>query len=352
MLPVAAAGVVEAAKSPPGLADPKPKRGCGAADPSGFCSPAVGLLLLVWNLKVVGAPNAGVDVAPEPEGAALKPPNPLNAGIAGLSPSFFSANAALPNVGAPNPVTLGAPGAPTAKPLKPPVEGLVAPDEPAIPFKPAPNVEPGPSVPDPLKRPLALVCSVTAEVVAAPNVFAEPPKNPPFRLSGVAAVGVSVEVDVAVAVLAKGPKNPPFLLFGSPASADAGAGTGAAAAAPLIDNPPPNRAGGADPSDAAFVEAGTSFPSPAGVVSLESSAFPLAGAKVGVLLWALNAATCLPNGPSSLKLGAGLRRGREIPEKAGLGGSAGWVMAVEVAVGGTGAVEGTPKRLNEVGCDD
>lgn len=232
MLPPAAAGAVEAAKSPPGFADPKPKSGGGAADPSGFCSlelaATVGLLLLVWNLKVVGAPNTGVDVAPELEGAAFgKPPNPLNAGIAGLSPSFFSANAALPNVGAPNPVNLGAPVAAVAKPLKPPAEGFVAPDEPAALFEPAPNVDPEPGAPEPPKRPLALGCSVATEVVPAPSAFADPPKNPPFRFGGVAAVCVSVGV---VAVLVEGPKNPPFLLFGGSAGVDANAGAGAAAA--------------------------------------------------------------------------------------------------------------------------
>lgn len=70
-------------------------------------------------MNVVGAPNTGVVVAPELEGPAFgKPLNPPNAGIVGLSPSFFSAIEALPNVGAPN---LGAPVAPTAKLPKPPV---------------------------------------------------------------------------------------------------------------------------------------------------------------------------------------------------------------------------------------
>ena len=45
VLPPDVAGVVEAAKSPPGFADPKPKSGGGAADPSVVA--AVGLLLLV-----------------------------------------------------------------------------------------------------------------------------------------------------------------------------------------------------------------------------------------------------------------------------------------------------------------
>jgi hypothetical protein len=173
-----------------------------------------GIAVTCLELESSGSTEYGADVAPELEGPALKPPNPLNAGRAGLSPSFFSANAALPNVGAPNPVNLGAPVAPPAKPLKPPVEGFVAPDEPAALFKPAPNVEPEPSAP----KPLALGCSVAAEVVAALDAFAEPPKNPPFRFGGVAAVGVSVEVDVEVAVLTEGPKNPPFLLFGGSAS--------------------------------------------------------------------------------------------------------------------------------------
>jgi len=356
VLPPAAAGLVEAAKSPPGFADPKPKSGGGAADPSDFCSLEVGLLLLVWNLKAVGAPNMGVDVAPEPEGAALgKPPNPLNAGIAGLSPSFFSVNEAPPNVGAPNPVNLGAPVAPPAKPLKPPVEGFVAPDEPAALFKSEPIVEPELSAPKPLKGPLAFGCSVATEVVPAPCALAEPPKNPPFRFGGVATVCVSVEVEAEVAALAEGPKNPPFLLFGGSAGVGAGAGAGAAAAAaPLIENPPPNMVGGADPSDVAFAEAGTSFPSPAGGVGLECSAFPLAGAGTEELLRALNARTCLPNGPSVLKLGAGLGRGRVIPGKAGLGGSAGCVVAgaVAVAVEATGVVGAAPNRLDGVGCDD
>jgi hypothetical protein len=286
VLPPTVAGLVEAANSPPGFADPKPKSGGGAADPSAFCSLEVGLLLLVWNLKAVGAPNIGADVALELEAAAFgKPPNPLNAGTAGLSPSFFSANEVLPNVGAPNPVNLGAPVAPPAKPLKPPVEGFVAPDELAALFKPAPNV--GPEPPEPPKSPLALGCSVATEVVPAPDAFAEPPKNPPFRFGGVAVVCVSVNVEVEVAALAEGPKKPPFLLFGGSASVGAGAGAGAdagaaAAAAPLIEKPPPkpppNRAGGAGPSDAAFAEAGTSFPSPAGGVGFECSVFPLVGA--------------------------------------------------------------------------
>ncbi len=345
VLPPAMAGVVEAEKSPPGFADPKPKSGCSVAA-------AVGLLLLVWNLNVVGAPNTGVVVAPELEGPVFgKPPNPPNAGIVGLSPSFFSANAALPKVGAPN---LGAPV--TAKPPKPPVKGFVVPDEPAALFKPEPNVEPEPSAPEPLKRPLALGCSVATEVVAVPDAFAEPPKNPPFRFGGVAAVGVSVEVD-AVAVMIEGPKNPPFLLFGGSAGVGAFAYAGAAAAAaaaPLIENPPPppNNGGGADPSDVAFAEAGTSFPSPAGDVTFEYSMFPLAGARTEELLWALNAITCVPNGPSVLKLGAGLGRGRVVPGKTGLSGSAGWVGAVPVAVEGAGAVGGAPKRLDGVGCDD
>jgi hypothetical protein len=55
-----------------------------------------------------------------------------------------------------------------------------------------------------------------------------------------------------------------------------------------------------------------------------------------------------------LKLGAGLGRGRVIPGKAGLDGSAGCVVAgaVVVAVGGTGAVGGALKRLDGVGCED
>ena len=275
--PVAAA--VEAAKSPPGFADPKPKSGAGAADPSDFCSPvlkAAGLLLLVWNLKVVGAPNAGVDVAPEPEGLALKPANPLNAG---LSPSL-AVNVALPKVGAPNPVNLGALVAPPAKPPKPPVAGLVAPDEPVAVFEPAPNVGPEPSVLAPLKSPLGLGCSVIAEVVAALDAFAEGPKNPPFRFGGaVAATGDSVDVRVEVAALAEGPKNPPFLRFGGSEGVGAGAGAGATAleAAPLIENPP----GGAEPS-------GTTFPSPMGGVGLENSEPPLVGAGTEELLWALN----------------------------------------------------------------
>ena len=350
LLPPVVAGVVEAAKSPPGFAAPKPK---GAADPS--VAAVVGLLLLVWNLNVVGAPNAGVVGAPELGAVVLgKPPNPPNAGIVGLSPSFFSATAALPNVGAPN---LGAPFAPPAKPPKPPVKDLVAPDTPAPLFKPVPNVapvpnvEPVPSAPEPLKRPLALGCSVAAEVLAVPDAFAEPPKNPPFRFGRVAEVGVSVEADVEVAVLTEGPKNPPFLLFGGSAGVEyAGA---AAAAAPLIENSP-NMAGGADPPDVALAEAGTSFTSPAGGVSFECSVFPLAGARTEELLWELNAITCLPNGPSVLKLGAGLEGGRVIPGKAGLDGSVGWVVAVAVvvAVEGTGAVGGAPKRLDGVGCDD
>jgi len=328
------AGAVEAAKSPPGFAEPKPKNGGGAADPSAFCSPelrAVGLLLLVWNLKVVGAPNTGVDVAPELEGVALKPVNPLNAGIAGLSPPF-PANAALPKVGAPNPVNLGAPVAPAAKPLKPPAAGLVAPDGPVAAFEPAPNVEPEPSALAPLKRPLALGCSVVAEVVAALDAFAAGPNNPPFRFGGAAAVGDSVE---AVIVLVEGPKKPPFLLFGGSESVGAGAGAGALApeAAPLIENPP-NRAGGADPSVGAFA---TCFPSPAGGV----------GVGTEELLWALNARTCFPNGPSVLKLGAGFGRGRL--GKVGLGGSVGWV----VAVVGTGAIAAgrAPKGPDGVGCE-
>ena len=339
------AGVVEPAKSPPGFADPKPK-GVSAVV-------VVGLLLLVWNLNVVGAPNAGVVVAPELGAAAFgKPPNPPKAGIVGLSPSFFSANVALPNVGAPN---LGAPLAPAAKPLKPPAKGLGAPDKPAPLFRPVPNVGPVPSAPEPLKRPLALDGSVATEVLAVPGAFAEPPKNPPFRFGGVADVGVSVEVAVEVVVLTEGPKNPPFLLFGGSAGVDAyGYAGAAAAAAPLIEKPPPNMVGGADPPDVAFAEAGTSFPSPAGSVSFDCSVFPLAGARTEELLWALNAITCLPNGPSALKLGAGLGRGRVIPGKTGLDGSVGWVVAaaVAVAVGGTGAVGGAPKRLDGVGCDD
>ena len=335
------AGVVEAAKSPPGFADPKPK---GAAS----VVAVVGLLLLVWNLNVVGAPNTGAVVAPE-LGAAPKPPNPPNVGIVGLSPSFFSANVAPPNVGAPN---FGAPLAPP-KPLKPPVKDLVAPDEPAPLFKPEPNVEPVSSAPEPLKRPLALGCSVATEVLAVPDAFAEPPKNPPLRFGGVADVGVSVDVDVEVAVLIEGPKNPPFLLFGGSAVAGAYAGAGAgaaAAAAPLIENPP-NMGGGAD---VAFAEAGTSFPSPAGGVRFECSVFPPADGRTEELLWAFRAITCLPNGPSALKLGAGLGGGAVIPEKAALDGSVNWVVAVAVAVavGGTGAVGGAPKRLDGVVCDD
>lgn len=305
----------------------------------------MGLLLLVWNLKVVGAPNAGADVAPELKGAALKPANPLNAGTAGLSPSFFSANAALPKVGAPNPVNLGAPVAPPAKPLKPPAADFVAPDELAAPFKPAPNMEPEPSALEPLKEPLALGCSVVAEVAAAAlDAFAEGPKNPPFRFGGAAGVGVDVEAAVA---LADGPKNPPFLLFGGSAGVAVGAGAAELEAAPLIENPP-NGAGGVGPSVAAFAEAGTSFPSPVGGVSLESNEFPLAGAGTEELR-AWNAATCLPNGPSALKLGAGLVRGRVIPGKAGLGGSAGWVV---VGVVGARAAGGALKRLDGVGCMD
>ena len=190
-------------------------------------------------------------------------------------------------------------------------------------------------------------------MVAVLDAFAEPPKNPPFRFGGLAAVGVSVEVDVEVAAVIEGPKNPPFLLFGGSAGVGVGAFAyagvaAAAAAAPLIENPP-NRAGGAEPFDVAFAEAGTSFPSPAGGVNFEYRLFPLAGARAEELLWALNAITCEPNGPSALKLGVGLGRGRV---KAGLGGSAGWVVAVPVAVKGAGAVAGAPKRLDGVGCDD
>ena len=282
VLPPAVAGVVEAEKSPPGFADPKPKSGGGAAEPS--VAAAVGLLLLVLNLNVVGAPNAGVVVAPELEGPAFgKPLNPPNAGMAGLSPSFFSAGAALPNVVAPN---LGAPVAPTAKLLNPPVKGFAAPDEPAALFNPELNVGPEPSAPEPLKRPLALGCSGATEVVAVLDAFAEPPKNPPFRFGGMAAGGVSVEVDVEVAVVIEGPKNPPFLLFGGSAGVGAFAyagATAAAAAAPLIENPP-NKAGGAEPSDVAFAEAGTSFLSPAVDVRFEYSVFPLAGARAEELL--------------------------------------------------------------------
>ena len=75
------------------------------------------MLLLVWNLHVAGAPNAGVVVAPELGGPAFgKPLNPPNAGMVGVSPSFFSANAAMPNVGA---ADLGGPVVPTANSLKP-----------------------------------------------------------------------------------------------------------------------------------------------------------------------------------------------------------------------------------------
>ena len=350
-----AVGAVEPAKSPPGFAEPKPKSGGGATNPSCFCSPelrAVGLLLLVWNLKVVGAPNTGADVALELEGVALKPANPLNAAIAGLSPSF-PAKAALPKVGAPNPVNLGALVAPAAKPLKPPAAGLVAPDDTVAAFKPALNVGPDPSVLVPLKSPLALGCSVVVEVVATLDAFAEGPKNPPFRFGGVAAAGDSVEARVEVAALAEGPKNPPFLRFGGSESVGVGAGAGAAAleAAPLIENPP-NRVGGADPSVGVFTKDGTSFPSPMGGCGFENSELPLAGVGTEELLRALNARTCLPNGPSALKLGAGFGRGRLIPGKAGLGGSAGWVAAVVVAETGTGATGGAPKRPDEVGCED
>ena len=365
---------------------------------------------------------------------------------------------------------MGAPVAPTAKPLKPPVKGFVAPDEPAVLFNPEPNVGPVPSAPETQKRPLTLGCSGATEVVAVldafaeppkipPNrfdevaavdvkvkvdvemvdaIFGEPPKNPPFRFGRVVAVGVAVEVDVdafdeppirfgrvaaavkvdveildafgeplknpplaavgvavevnvgafdeppirfgevaavvkvdveildafgespknlpfgvavgvsvkvhvEVAVVIEGPGFPPLLLF-----VDVGAfayvgAAAAATAAPLIVNPP-NRAGGAEPSDVAFAEAGTSFSSPEGDVSLEYSVFPFAGARAEELLWPLKAITSLPNGPPVLKLGAGLGRGRV---RTGLGGSAGWVVAGNVPKN-EGALVGSVKTTISV----
>lgn len=304
----------------------------------------MGLLLLVcWNVK---ASNAGADVGAAPElevpVPVLKPANPPNAGTAGLLPPFFSVNEGPLKVDGPN---LRTRLVPAPKPLNPPPLGVAAPDEPPAPFKPVPNVEPVPSVLELPKIPLVLGCSDVAEEVATLDAFAEGPKNPPFRLGGATAVCVSVEGEAKVVVLAEGPKNPPFLLFGGSAAVDIGAGAAELDAAPLIENPP-NRPGGADPSVAvaAFANAGTSFPSPVGGVELS-----LVGAGAEELLWAAwNARTCLPNGPSELKVGAGLGGGRLIPEKAGCCGSAGRV----VAVAKTGAAGGVPKRLDMVGCDD
>lgn len=65
----------------------------------------------------------------------------------------------------------------------------------------------------------------------------------------------------------------------------------------------------------------------------------------------------MPNGPFALKVGAGFGRGRLIPGKAGLDGSAGWVVAVVVVVAGTGAGTGTGvtggalKKLDGAGCE-